>query len=226
MMTEQPNTTEPAGLWLTITELAERAGLGKPAVSERVARLERAGHLRTRPGRGRSKLVNAAEYDRAVGQVADLGRTQGALTRRGADPEAAPPPPAAESGEPVYTREQARNMAYKAELARLELEERQGKIVSVDIVRAAALRAGEEIVRVLDRLPQAADELAVALTKEGPHGVRLALKRIVLAMRADIDAALGAATAESLRAAPRAGAAAPEADPDTEEADGSPGGTA
>lgn len=206
------------GFWLSISDLAKHKGLSKQALAERVARFEAAGKISTRPGPGRAKLVNVAEFDRAAGEIGDLGREQGAATRRGA-PLPAPAAPAAttipprpfDPEAPVYTVEQARNMAYKAELARLELEERQGKIVSVDIVRAGALRAGEEIVRVLDRLPQVADELAVALTKEGAHGVRLALKRVALAMRTDIDAALAAATAESLRATPQEGASGAEA---------------
>lgn len=196
------------GFWLSISDLAKRKGLSKQALAERVARFEAAGKVATRPGAGRAKLVNVAEFDRAAGEIGDLAREQGAATRRAAvipPPPTAPPRPL-DPDAPVYTVEQARNMAYKAELARLELEERQGKIVSVDVVRAAALKAGEEIVRVLERLPQAADDLAVALTKEGSHGVRLALKRVGIAMRNDIAAALADASAEALRGAVREGA--------------------
>lgn len=208
-MTEHPNTSGGGGLWLTITDLAAHKNLGKAAISERVARFEAAGQITTRPGKGRTKLVNVAEFDRAAGEIGDLSREQGAATRRS---HALPPPPVplSDPDAPVYTVEQARNMAYKAELARLDLEERQGRIVSVDVVRAAAMRAGEEIVRVLERLPQAADELAVALTKEGSHGVRLALKRIGLSLRNDIAAALSEATTEALRGAPEGGASGAE----------------
>jgi len=200
------------GFWLSISDLAKHKGLSKQSLAERVVRFEAAGKLTTRPGPGRSKLVNVAEFDRAAGEIGDLAREQGAATRRGA---ASPPAPAAfappvDPDAPVYTVEQARNMAYKAELARLDLEERQGKIVSVETVRAAAMRAGEEIVRVLERLPQAADELAVALTKEGSHGVRLALKQIGLSLRNDIAAALSEATTDALRGTPRDGASGAE----------------
>lgn len=207
-----------AGFWLSISDLAKHKGLSKQALAERVVRFEAAGKLTTRPGPGRAKLVNVAEFDRAAGEIGDLGREQGAATRRGAPvaPPASPPPRALDPDAPVYTVEQARNMAYKAELARLELEERQGKTVSVDVVRAAALQAGEEIVRVLERLPQVADELAIALTKEGSHGVRLALKRVGLSMRAEIAAALAAVTAEALHRAPKDGAS--DADDPTHEA--------
>lgn len=206
-MTEHPNIEGGGGLWLTITDLAALKGLGKPAISERVARFEAAGHLTTRPGKGRTKLVNVAEFDRAAGEIGDLAREQGAATRRGAALAAPPVAPqrSLDPDAPVYTVEQARSMAYKAELLRLELQEKEGKIVSVEIVRAAAAHAGEEIVRIIERLPQAADDLAVALTKEGAHGVRLALKRVGLAMRTDIATALAEATAESLRGAPREG---------------------
>lgn len=195
------------GLWLSISDLAKHKGLSKQALAERVARFVTAGKVTTRPGPGRAKLVNVAEFDRAAGEIGDLAREQGAATRRGAT-LAPPPAPTVRQSDPdapVYTVEQARSMAYKAELLRLELQEKEGKIVSVEAVRAAASRAGEEIVRILERLPQAADDLAVALTKEGAHGVRLALKRVGLAMRTDIAAALAEATTESLRGAPREG---------------------
>ena len=53
-------------LWVSVTELAALKGVTKQTVSEKVARLEAAGQPPTKSGNGREKLVNCAEYDRAL----------------------------------------------------------------------------------------------------------------------------------------------------------------
>lgn len=168
------------GFWLSISDLAKHKGLSKQALAERVVRFEAAGKLTTRPGPGRSKLVNVAEFDRAAGEIGDLAREQGAATRRGA---ALPAPltaiaPPVDPDAPVYTVEQARNMAYRAELARLDLEERQEKLVRRDRVKEALRLCVDPIARAFDRLPQEADELADAYERGGLHGLRQALKEL------------------------------------------------
>lgn len=208
MLTEGTNSPIEANggassaVMMSIADIAARDGVSKPTVSIAVKRLVERHNLSVQRDRqGRVALVNVVQYDRMRGEHGDLSRAQSpeAAAARGGEIE-----PGRSSSDPVYTREQARSMAYKAELLRLELQEKEGKIVSVEIVRASAVRAGEEIVRIIDRLPQAADDLVVALNKGGAHGVRLALKRIGLAMRRDVADALAQATAESLRAAPLA----------------------
>lgn len=199
MLDDVPNTLDPAGLWLSITELAEAKGLGKAAVSERVARFEAQGLITTRAGKGKVKLVNLAEYDRVAGQVTDLAREQGAATRRGGED-----PPESTSG--TYTREQARRMQYQADLSRLELEERLGALVRVDRLQAAISACGEAIVQAIDRLPQASNDLAIAVAKDGEHGLRAALKLVASKLRTDVSAALTAIAA-----------GAPAVDPATDE---------
>lgn len=188
MADEIPNTLDPAGLWLTITELAEAKGLGKAAVSERVSRFEAQGLLATRPGKGKTKLVNLAEFDRVAGQVTDLAREQGAATRRGAGDDAPP-----ESNSAAYTREQARNMAYRAELSRLELEERLGNLVEVAKLRPIIAASAAAAVAVLDRLPQEADELRAICARDDGADLERSLKEIAHRMRAEIAAAIAAA---------------------------------
>lgn len=189
MIDEIPQSIDASGLWLTISELADAKQLGKSAVSERVARLEDQGLLTTRPGKGKSKLVNLAEFDRVVGQVTDLAREQGAATRRaGAGDEAAP-----ESTSGAYSREQARRMAYQAELARLELEERLGSLVEVAKLRPIIAASAAAAVAVLDRLPQEADDLRAICARDEGAGLERALKAISHRMRAELAAAIEAA---------------------------------
>lgn len=158
------------GLWLTITELAARKGVSKPAISMRVKALETAGKLQSRPGSGRAKLVNLAEYDRAVGETGDAAHEQAVWTKKateGTGPEG------------LASREAAtRDKQYSADLKFLELQERLGAMVPVSALEARAVTAGAEIVRLIDRLPSRADAFAAAVTKGGVQAVRTMLLQL------------------------------------------------
>lgn len=168
-----PNMTD-AG-WVSISELARLKGLGKAAVSERVAGYIAKGLLSTRPGKGKVKLVNLAAFDRVAGETTDLAKATGAETKRQHAAPLSPPPPS-DPLAPTYTAEQARHMAYKAESAKLDLEERQGKILLVADVTAAITLAGEALARAIDQLPSLADDLAAAVAQTGAAGARTLLK--------------------------------------------------
>lgn len=186
MSGQDPNILDPTGLWLTITELAEAKGLGKAAISERVARFEEQGLLTTRPGKRKSKLVNLAEFDRVAGQVTDLARARGAETRRGADE-------GGESNSAAYSREQARNMAYRAELSRLELEERLGELVKVADLRPVIEAAAAAAVAVIEKLPKWADDMRAECARDEGAGLERLLKSIATGMRAEMAKAIGQA---------------------------------
>jgi hypothetical protein len=170
----QPGPNMMDAGWVSISELARLKGLGKAAISERVAGYIAKGLLSTKPGKGKVKLVNLAAFDRIAGETTDLAKTTGAETRR--QHAAAAPPPPTDPLAPVYTAEQARHMAYKAESAKLDLEERQGKILQVADVAAAITMAGEALARAIDQLPNLADDLAAAVAQTGAAGARTLLK--------------------------------------------------
>jgi len=169
-MTERsPNTHDAA--WVSISELARLKGLSKAAVSERVKGLVERGQLATKPGKGKVVLVNLAAFDRVIGETTDLAKAAGAETKRQATH-----PLSGDPTTPIYTAEQARHMAYKAESARLDLEERQGKILPIVEIAAAVQTAGETLARAIDNLPSLADDLAAAVAKDGTTGARTLLK--------------------------------------------------
>ncbi|WP_157182374.1 hypothetical protein [Methylobacterium sp. WSM2598] len=138
--------------------------------------------------------MNLAEYDKLTGQVADLAREQGAATRRAAEEEP-------ESNAAAYTRENARRVAYQADLAHLELQERLGQLVRVDSLRPAIQRAAASTAKILDGLVQEADTLRAVCARDDGRELERTLKTIAHRMRSDIAAAL---------AAVRPGVAAPE----------------
>lgn len=176
MADSDPNTAD-AG-WVSVSELARLKGLSKAAVSERVARFIKGGQLSTKPGKGKVKLVNLAAFDRVAGETTDLAKATGAATRKQNASGVPTPqlPPGADPLAPIYTAEQARHMAYKAESARLDLEERQGKIVAIAAVEQAITTAAEALARAIEQLPTLADDLAAAVAQSGAAGARTMLK--------------------------------------------------
>ncbi|NEW96632.1 hypothetical protein [Rhodopseudomonas sp. BR0G17] len=182
---DEPRLDLDAGLWLSISEIARQKGKSRQAVAKRVAGLVEAGQLETKAGADGTKLVNLAQYDRAVGDTGDAVKEAAAQTRSEAD--AAAPGDAS----PVLRDHQARAAQYTADLKYLDLEERLGRLVPLADVADGANRAAEAIVRVIDRLPSHAETVAGAVGKDGPAGARAALKEIAREIRAAIAEAMG-----------------------------------
>ncbi|WP_315731066.1 MULTISPECIES: hypothetical protein [unclassified Bradyrhizobium] len=174
-----------AGLWLSVSEIARQKGKSRQAIAKRVDALVGEGRLETRPGPNGTKLVNLAQFDRAVGEVGDAVKEGAAETR--AEIEAWEMP-----ASPVLRDHQARAAQYAADLKFLDLEERLGRLVPVAEVRDAGMQAAEAIIRIVDRLPTSAEVLAAAVVKDGPQGARAALKDVARDMRAAIAEAMGA----------------------------------
>ncbi len=189
MMTRRgpPVADEPEGLWLPIAELARGRGVSKQALAKRVERLERLGHMETRPGPRGAKLVNVAAFDRAAGLTVDAVRQ---LNGAGVTAEAAPSP--ANPADPVLAREQARRAAYDADLKRLDLMDRLGLVVPVADVQAAMVEAGAIMVRALDRLPAKLDDM-LAASREGQAGGRRFLRDLGVELRMVIATAMQSA---------------------------------
>ena len=170
MAQTDPNTSDAA--WVSISELARLKGLGKAAISERVSGLVAKGLLSTKAGKGKIKLVNLAAFDRVVGETTDLAKAAGAETKR----QNASPPPPGDPSAPIYTAEQARDMAYRAELRRMDLEERQGKLLPIADIAQAVTASAEALARAIETLPSLADDIAGAVAQSGAAGARTLLK--------------------------------------------------
>lgn len=192
-----------SGLWLTISAIAARKSVTKQTISERVARLVREGKLRTRPGRGNAKLVDLAEYDRAVGETTDLIREQAAATLRHRAGEAQPSPhrggdlgaPAngAPALEPTFSDAQKQKAFYDAGIRALDYAERTGEVLPINGpngVAAAMAVAGTKILTAIARLQTHAAELATAVAKEGETGARRVLKQMEHDLRQEIGRVL------------------------------------
>jgi hypothetical protein len=177
------------GVWLSVSEIARQRGISKQAVATKVQRLA----LETRPGPQGAKLVSIAAYDKAAATHVDAVRA--------ANGGASAPIALPAGADPILAKEQARRTAYQADIAKLDLDERLGKLIPADHVVAAIATVAEAIVRAVDQLPTRADEAAAAVGKEGAHGARAFLRGAATELRASIERALRGLQEQGLAAA-------------------------
>jgi hypothetical protein len=199
---------------LTVSELARVRGVDKAAISRRVARLEAAAALTTRPGPRGSKMINADEFARAVENSTDTVReANGRRSAAGRDLAGAAP------GDPSLAREQARRTRIAADTGQLQLDVLKGELVRISDFSERVTVQGETLARVIDRLPDEATALAGVEAKNGsafaqalmdtmrgdPQGARSFFRILARNQRgaiADAFAALAQAPAEETAVAP------------------------
>ena len=158
------------GFWLSLSDLAAERGIDKATVSRRVRKFVDADLVEVRRGPGGTKLVNVAAFDKASAESLDgLAVMAGGSSSRSTDP--------------VLAHEQARRMAYMADLAQLDLDERLGKLLPLSGVVEAIDEAVRVLVAGLETLPNHAAELAAVVAQEGSAGLRTALRTTVFQLR-------------------------------------------
>lgn len=175
----EPN---PAVMWSPL-QVAERDGVSKQAVARKARQLaERHGLTVERDTVGRIKKFNVVQYDQLRGKLDDPAHRQAGKAK----PAPASAVPAADS----YDEARRQNAWLDAERSRLALDEARGRLVPVDGVRDAISAAGDAIAAVIDRLPNAADDLAAIVGRDGAHGARVELTKEAARLRTEIAAAL------------------------------------
>lgn len=168
---------------LSIGEIARRDGVKPPGVSRRVKQLRANGLQVEVDGQGRVMRVNAVQYDELRNRFSDPSKAQ------------APAQPPADLPEPrSETYEEARRQLtwVEAERAKLKLEAEQKLYVRVEELEVALNDVADAIVEIVDRLPQASDDLAVAVSRDGVAGIRSALKKLAVNFKTEIADALAA----------------------------------
>lgn len=194
----------PRSVMMSIGELAARDKVSKPAVSRMVKRLCAHHGLEVERGdRGQVTAVNAAQYDELRNRVADPSKAQ-------ADPPA--PTPASKPGE-TYDEAIRQKTWIDAERARLRLAAEVGELIPVASLVDAVPACAEAIAAVIDRLLNQVDDMAAAVGREGPHGLRVLIKQIVFRSKTEVADALAALAALSGNAPPPAAPADAPAEP-------------
>ena len=185
-LTDDVIGVDASASWLSLTQIAALKHTSKQAVSKRVKRLSETGLLSTRQGPSGSLLVNLAEYDRVVGETTDFVRASKGTRAAGASKTHSVITEAASSESvtsPSLNFQQARKASYDADLKKLELDERLGKLLPIQDVEAAMIACAGSMVRQIEQITARADDIAAAVARNGSAGVRAELKKIVHELR-------------------------------------------
>ena len=178
--------------WATVSELARIRGVDKSAISRRVARLEEQGLLRPKSGPRGTKLINVPEFERVSSETVD-----GIRELNGRSAKASRATSTGESA-PELTREQARRTKADADLKELDRDERIRLLVRGDKVGEAVAESIRMHARIIDQIPNRAEENAAAVTKGGVAGARAFLRQLALDLRHDLaDRAIEIVRAEA-----------------------------
>ncbi|MHC8493423.1 hypothetical protein ACTU44_12020 [Thalassospira sp. SM2505] len=136
--------------------------------------------------------INFAQADKALGQTIDPSRTLAAES--GSQPVGKPHSGGDLFDQPVvtqidtgqsgeqgsdYQQHRAAREGYNAEIARLDLEERLGRLVDKQDVEESMVTAGRQIRQGLDAIPGWSDEIDAAARNGGVNAVRSLLKEKV-----------------------------------------------
>jgi hypothetical protein len=185
---------DPA-LWISISELARRKGISQQAVSDRISRL--GDKIELRPGRGRERLVNIAQFDQLTGDTSFLPQTASAATvRMLTDEPLAPANPAAPGGKTI-SDVQREKLLYDTGLTALKYAEARGEVLPIDGehgIEQASREIGDAFRQAVGRLHMRAAEAVAIGAKDGVVGMRALLKsaeRDILRSLATALAAIG-----------------------------------
>jgi len=122
--------------------------------------------------------VSLAQFDHVTRETTDVVRQSNGSAKS--------VPDADESSTKALSYSQARTAEYNAELKKMELEERQGKLIRVEAVTEAMTRCAEALVREIEQIATKADDLATAVAKDGTQGARGVLKGLARDLRENL----------------------------------------
>jgi hypothetical protein len=162
--------------------VANRDRVSKQAVTKLVRQMaERNGLPIERDSRGRIARFSLAHYDHNRGQFASSARVQAARQDEGE-----PPTPLDKATKD--SRDEALRRQAWVDLGRKQIERQETlkQLVRADRLRDGLATSGREIQSLVARLPNKADDLAMAVSREGVHGLRTMLRQIAYEMNQKI----------------------------------------
>lgn len=165
-------------------EVAARDGVTKQAVTKLVRRfVEEHGMPVERDGRGRIVRFSLAHYDHFRGEFASSEKV--AAGRK--EPPSSPPANSSTSRDEALRQE----AWLKVTREKLRRQEEIGQLIRADRTREALIVCGREIQSSIARLQNRADDMALAVSREGAHGLRVLLRQIAFELNSEIADRLG-----------------------------------
>ena len=170
----------PRAVMMSIADIATRDRVSKPGVSRRVKQLRDSGLHVELDQQGRVALVDVVQYDEMRQRFGDPAKAQ------------APGPQQPQPQNESYDEARRLLTWTEARRAELKLQAEQGLYVPVADLEVATDKLSETLVEIVDRLPQASDDLAAAVAQNGVAGLRSGLKKLALEFKTEIADALAA----------------------------------
>lgn len=170
---------------VTPADVAARDKVTKQAVTKLVRQLvEKHGLPVERDGRERVVRFSLAHYDHYRGEFASSEKVA-------ASRSSSPSSPPQNSG---TSRDEAlRQEAWlKVGRERLRQQEDAGQLIRADRTRDALIVCGREIQNIIARLQNKADDMAMAVSREGAHGLRVMLRQVSFDLNTEIANKLAA----------------------------------
>lgn len=168
-------------MW-TISQIAERDGVSKAAVSKAVKKLaeDRPDTPIERGPQGQVQRVSLAHYDHYRQRHVNPAKATAPI-RNVVSGTASPL-------DPSDSFEEARRQSewLKVGRERIRHQEDIGQLLRRDRVEEAQRTIGRDIQSIVRRLQNKADEVALAVSKEGVHGARVELRRIAFELGNEI----------------------------------------
>jgi hypothetical protein len=157
----------PDAVMWTIAQVAARDGVSRPTVSVRVKRFrEQHGlHVET-DGQGHVARLNVAQYDALRGRYDDPTKAQ----QRTPDPK--------RSDHESYDEAIRQKTWLDAEKRRLEVDELKGRLVDAAVFAATLDKIAARFKDLVAMFEESADDIAVAVGRDGGRGARAECKRI------------------------------------------------
>lgn len=166
-------------------EVAERDGVTRQAVTKTVRQLVADHDLPVeRDGRGRVVRFSLGHYDHYRDRFDSSAKVNAGRQPAAEDAEPSRTKP---SPDPNSRDEALRREAWlKVSREQLRHQETIGQLRRADTTDLAIAECGREIQALIARLPNRADELALAVSKEGAHGLRVALRQVAFELNSSI----------------------------------------
>ncbi|HEV2504411.1 MAG TPA: hypothetical protein VGV39_15135 [Mesorhizobium sp.] len=163
----------------TPAEVAGRDGVTKQAVTKLVRRFVEEHDLPVeRDGRDRITKFSLAHYDHYRGEFASSEKI--AAARK--EPTVSTPVNSSTSRDEALRQEAWLKVARE----KIRRQEQAGQLIRADRTRDALIVCGREIQATIARLQNKADDMALAVSREGTHGLRVLLREISFGLNNEI----------------------------------------
>ena len=158
-------------VYVTAAEIAERDQVTRKAVQKIVRKLAEAGMPVERDGRGRIVRFSQAWFDDHRERYGDSVKA---------------PVKAVVADDQTMDEARRREAWLRVDREELKKQQLAGSLIRVDELTSALEKVAVEIQSIIARLPNKADDLALSVTKQGVHGLRLELRKVAFDINTDI----------------------------------------